>query len=635
MNTFAAFFRVLGVLLLVTVVEKLWFAAWHEEVRAGLGMGEVFHALAVGLRFDLAIAAIFAFLVVFAAHVCARLLRVRFMGATRVFAAVAVIALVLIHGADLLYFAETGRHMGYELKEAYNSGTELAAAAVVSFLRPVLAQLVFLALALWLMGRALPVVVAPRQMFARPTPWWRVPAPELKLVAVLAIAVVLTRGGLQSVPLEPLHAQELGDPNKATLALNGAYNAVFSSVTPYSVEPVLRERPTETDYALVRELLGPAVTPTAAPDAARPNVVIVFLESWSAYRMASYGGARQTTPRFDALRTESLTTRDMLAGGKRTTEGMFATLCSAQNPLGATVAQTQLQNYRYDCLPKILRESGYHSAFFQGTVSGTSGTGAFAQLLGFELSFGKEHVADSRLPHNSWGMHDPDLYRFTLEKLATLPQPFLAGVNTNSTHDHLLPDGHAPAFANDSPASRYDNVLHFADAAFGEFVEQLFARFPNTILVAVADHAGYWENPLINRYRIPFLIHAPGRVTPAMLDVTASQRDVAPTLLTLLGLPVSPWFSGQPLTLASAGHAADYYHAGLLGWTEGTEGLEFPLRHPEDVRCFDPADLAPKPCSEHSAARRDRALAFTRVMQKALFSGELGSLAGLRPVPGQ
>lgn len=630
MNTFAAFFRTLGVLFLVTLIEKSWFAAWHEEVRARLDTGEVFHALLVGLRFDLAIAAIFAFLAIFVAHLCTRLLRVHFMGAVRLAASFAVTALVLIHGADLLYFAETGRHMGYELKEAYNSGMELAAAAVVTFLYPVLMQLAFLVIALWLTRRVLPAPVTPRPMFAAAAPWWRIPAPELKLVAVLFLAVLMTRGGLQSVPLEPLHAQALGDPDKATLALNGAYNAIFSSVTPYSVEPVMRESPGAADYTLVRELLGPAPAAEGTPASTQPNVVIVFLESWSAHHMASYGGPRQTTPHFDALRARAFTTRDMLAGGKRTTEGMFATLCSAQNPLGATVAQTQLQNYSYDCLPKLLREQGYHTAFFQGTVSGTSGTGAFAQLLGFQESFGKEHAGDGRLPHNSWGMHDPDLYRFTLDRLATMPQPFLAGVNTNTTHDRLLPDGQAPAFPGDAPATRYDNVLHFADAAFGEFVEQLFHAFPDTVLVALADHAGPYEGPLINRYRVPFLIHAPGRLPPASLDITASQRDVAPTLLALLGLPVSPWFSGQQLTAAGARSTADYYHAGLLGWVEGQQGLEFPLRHPEDLRCFDAASLVPQACGEHSAARRDRALAFTRVMQQALFSGDLRSLAGFR-----
>src|SRR5690606_31066762 len=118
------------------------------------------------------------------------------------------------------------------LKEAYNSGMELAATAVASFLWPVLAQLAFLIFALWLLRRALPVTETTRPMFARSVPWWHALVPEAKLVVALVITVLLARGGLQSVPLEPLHAQELGDPNKAALALNGAYNAVFSSVTP-------------------------------------------------------------------------------------------------------------------------------------------------------------------------------------------------------------------------------------------------------------------------------------------------------------------------------------------------------------------------------------------------------------------
>jgi hypothetical protein len=624
MNTYCAFFRLLAVLLLVAFVEKLIFTAYHADLTTGLSAGEVAHALMAGLRFDLAITAIFAFLAVFAAHVLARLLRMQFMKGVRWLAYVAVAALVFIHGADLLYFDETGRHMGYELKEAYNSGVELATSAVATYRVPVLVQLVWLAAALWLAGRALPVAGPRPRLFAQATPWWRLVAPEFKLAVVLVLAVVMARGGLQSVPLEPLHAQALGDPAKATLALNGVYNAVFSSATPYSVEPVMHASPSEADRALIQALFGgPSAAVPALEATAPPNVVIVFLESWAASRMASYGGANDTTPEFDALRARSLTTRDMLAGGRRTTEGMFATLCSAQNPLGATVAQTQLQNYRYDCLPKRLREQGYSSAFFQGTVSGTSGTGAFAQLLGFEHSYGKEHAGESLLPHNSWGMHDPDIYRFTLDKMATMPRPFLVGINTNSTHDSVLPDGFAPSFDDG-----YENALHFSDAAFGAFVTELYARYPNTVLVALADHTKRAQGPVINAYRIPFLIHAPG-LAPARLDITASQRDVAPTVLALLGLSPAEWFSGRVLT-AEGTHSADYYAAGLLGWVEGDEGVEFSVRQPSQLRCFDAASLADKECPEDSGPRRDRALAFTRVMQQALFSGQLRELAALR-----
>jgi len=90
------------------------------------------------------------------------------------------------------------------------------------------------------------------------------------------------------------------------------------------------------------------------------------------------------------------------------------------------VAQTSLQNNSYRCLPDILEQWGWHTAFFQGTHKETSGTGAFAQSLGFNRSYAKEDMPAGRYKHNYWGAHDPDIYDFVLDKLDTMPQPFPA-----------------------------------------------------------------------------------------------------------------------------------------------------------------------------------------------------------------
>ncbi len=79
------------------------------------------------------------------------------------------------------------------------------------------------------------------------------------------------------------------------------------------------------------------------------NIVMIFLESWSSYFM--YRGNEQFTPFFDSIKKKSLTTLEMLANGSRTTEGLFATLCSAQNPLGQTIVNSFLQR---DVAPTML-----------------------------------------------------------------------------------------------------------------------------------------------------------------------------------------------------------------------------------------------------------------------------------------
>ena len=626
----------LFLLLVVAQTEKGLFALYHAEQLAGLGVADTLYAMLWGIRFDLAIAGAFAFFAFSGAYLLHRLLRLRFTHALRHTSFIAAAALLLLHGADLLYYGEAGRHLGYELKESINSGSDLATAALQTYTLPVVLQLLLL-LPLFLLNRLLFNRFAPTEqerMFttARP-PRLR---PELALVVLLPLSAVMVRGGLGSVPLEPLHAQEIGDSRSAAIALNGVYNAVFSSVTPYSIKPVFARPPGEDELAEVRRMFA-GDRPAASGNARPYNVVLLLLESWSGAYQQPYGYDQQTTPFFDTLRQRSLTTLATTAGGHRTTEGIFATLCSWQNPLGQTVAQSQLQNYEYRCLPEILNQRDYHTAFFQGTLKNTSGTGAFAQLLGFRHSYGKEDVAEHRYPHNSWGLQDPDLYDFTLQRLKEMPQPFFVGINTNSTHSSELPPGVSPHFPGEGGENTYINMLHFSDAALGEFIRAVESdpAFSETIFVLVADHAGpSLGSSDLNKYLVPFLIYAPGVVAPQQLDIASSQRDIAPTLLSILQIDDAAAFSGNSLLDSTASRYADYYHQGVLGWIEGKRGIEFRLGEEQGMLCYElleaPFRQLPGECADTDWALQQRAQAFTHLSQSLLFNGKVSAFSQLR-----
>jgi len=622
-------------LILVAQTEKGLFVLFHADEFRDLGLADTLYAMAWGIRFDLAIAGALAFFAFFAAYLLKRLLGWRLLTGLRHTSFIAAALLLLLHGADMLYYSEAGRHLGYELKESINSGSDLATAALQSYTLPVALQLLLL-LPLYLGNRLLFNRLAPFSAQDSPTPRRsHFPHTELAMLLMLLFSAVMVRGGVGSVPLEPLHAQEIGDSLRAAVALNGPYNAVFSSVTPYSIRPVFAGEPGEKALDEVRDMF--AGTRAGVTGEAKPyNVIVLLLESWSAAYQQPYGYERQTTPFFDELRGRSLTTLATTAGGHRTTEGIFATMCSWQNPLGQTVAQSQLQNYEYRCLPELFNERGYHSAFFQGTLKNTSGTGAFVQLLGFRHSYGKEDVAEYRYPHNSWGLQDPDLYDFTLKKLKEMPQPFFVGINSNSTHSSELPPEVNARFSGTDGETTYINMLHFSDAALKAFVEAVEndPAFEDTLFVLVADHAGpSLGKSNLNKYLVPFLIYSPGLVEPRQLDIISSQRDIAPTLLDLLNIDAEANFSGSSLLDAGADHHADYYHQGVLGWLEGRRGLEARLGEEREMQCYellpDPLRQQPDACNTLDEARLSRALAFTHLNQSLLFNGKIGTFSQL------
>ncbi len=621
-------------LLLIAVTERVVFVVYyHGSHFANMSTGDIVHALFWGFRFDLAIAAAFTFFACLIAYLLHRLARIRLVTGLRHATFLFAVLLLGLHGADIIYYDEAGRHLGYEVKEGLSSAKELVVMAATVHAKMFYFQLFLL----------IPVLLFNNFLFHRGNPLYD-DAPylqktthplhtELALLILLPICVLMVRGGIAGVPLEPLHAQEIGDSQQASIALNGPYNAIFSVVTPYSITPVLSGKPGTAENKLVRQLYKGYPTEEIWGREFHYNVVMIMLESWSGAYMQSYGYDKPTTPFFDDLRKRSLTTLATMAGGHRTTEGIFSTMCSWQNPLGQTVAQSQLQNYAYRCLPQILNERGYHTAFFQGTLRNTSGTGAFAQLLGFKHSYGKEDVDDYQYPHNSWGLQDPDLYRYVLKQIKQMPQPFFVGINTNSTHSSELPPGVDPQFEGNDPEATYLNVLRFSDEALKSFMLS-FANYPelgNTVFVLVADHAGRSRSTegaldgTFNKYMIPFLIYAPNIIKPRQLDMVSSQRDIAPTLLYTMNIGGKAPFTGMALQDAGGIHAADYYHNGRLGWIEGQSGVEFSIDRPEKIDCFSltkaPFKLQTSECGRKQEQQRLRAMAFTHLNQSLLFGG--------------
>ena len=335
------------------------------------------------------------------------------------------------------------------------------------------------------------------------------------------------------------------------------------------------------------------------------------------------------TPFFDSLATRGITSRGMIAGGHRTTEGIFTTFCSYQNPLGQTLAKSQLGTFTYRSLAQVLREKGWSTSFFQGSRKDTSGTGAFAQRLGFEKSFGKEDIPDGerRFEKNKWGVYDQDIYSFVVKHLKTMEQPFLAGINTNTTHDLSLPKGASPAFGTDSELNTRMSVLRFADDALMEFISayEKDPDFGPTLFVLLADHTAGVTGSALAHYLIPFTLFATdGSVPQKRVESFLSQRDIAPTVADLLGGHVGT-FTGVSM-LRDVPRRADYYHQGVLGWIEGDRLVEINILAENSVGFYRLTGVLDEKVKVSPDAIHKRmvkeALAFTRRSQGLLFNGE-------------
>jgi len=579
-----------------------------------LSVQERAHALLGGLKFDLAAAAALTLLSLLVLRVSVLLGWLKPARLARGWMLPSVITLYLAQMGDALYARESGRHISTEIVEVIGSWDSLLLSVPQywPFILP-LALLVLL-----IRTRPLHLKGGQRKLL------W-----ETEFLIFALVCVVCVRGGIGSLPLSPAHSYSLGRAAVATAGLNGGYAFFYSAVKREVAKPPKMLALSEEEIQQHLKTLYPQADTSAVARPVTPmNVIWVLLESWPAELMQSYGFDKAVTPEFDAIRAKSLTTDALIAGGHRTVEGSFSAFCSFQNAERQSVSESQLMSFSYRCLPQILADNGWDTMFVQGAYRNSAKVGVLMQKLGAKQLFGKEDFpAQLRYPHNSWGVHDPDLYDFVLNKTSQLKEPYFISVNTTTTHDELLPPTVTPQFGMDTFANRKLSVMHFADQALGEFVRKLDkmqSKYP-TILVLMADHTAHVNSSSFNHYFIPLAIYAPGLIQPKQIPIAASQRDVAPTVLEMVGVS-APWLAGKSLLNEQAYRFAEYQHGGHIGWIEGDRLTDFLLADGSQQSCYnwrsDPLMRSPLPCSSEEETMKQRAIAFTQYSMKLLFSGK-------------
>ncbi|MDQ6989046.1 MAG: sulfatase-like hydrolase/transferase [Mariprofundaceae bacterium] len=565
----------------VTLSYRAVFALYFTDIFAQLSSGQILYALFWGLRFDVAVGLFFALLAWITYRICAS-----FSLPWVYYGLILLPLLMVIQTADMLYFQDAGRHIGLEILSAGGDGWQLFNHALHTGLTLMICNLLLLCVWLGLAYRWLSKVSLEQPLVMT------MPQRVCTWALIIVCSVVGIRG-VGGVPQAPIHAYQIGQSEQAVIASNAAYITLFILFAEQEnmTQVVLPAWSGDKD-ALFADLYPLHSNPenkmkVQHTDLAAKNIVLLFLESWNAAWMRSYNPsfAHDVTPHFDQFRQQAISADLTLAGGHRTVEGVFTTMCSFQNPLGSSIAHSALLNLDYLCLPELLQQQGYQTVFIQGSHRDTGNVGSFAQSLGFQESLGKGQLPSGTLPHNAWGLQDDDLYKVVLDKLDSQTAPFFYAINTTSTHDTILPPHVQPLLQAKSSQDKHINVMAYADQAFGRFM-QAFAQTKwaeNTIIVVVADHTAQIYSSYLHEYMIPMAIKAPD-VAAKMLPYATSQRDIAPTLLELLGLPAAPSFSGKSL-LSSPTFFADYYHQQHLGWIEGDVLLDVDLSNAQ-TRCY-------------------------------------------------
>ena len=280
------------------------------------------------------------------------------------------------------------------------------------------------------------------------------------------------------------------------------------------------------------------------------NIVLISVESLSASYMGVYGNKQNLTPYLDELANESLVFDKIFATGTRTVRGLDA-LSVGTPPIPGQAIVHRPNNEHLATIGEMLEVQNFSTFFIYG------GYGVFDNMNNYFR--GNDYVVVDRTDfdkgtiqsENVWGVDDESLFDNAMtifDKNIKTQKPFFAHIMTTSNHrPYTFPEGKI-----DLPQGSREGAVKYTDYAIGQFIKKAKLKpwFKDTLFVIVADHcasvAGKTKLP-VNKYHIPLYFYAPALLPAGHYSRMASQIDIVPTLLDVLGVKGDSHFFGQSL----------------------------------------------------------------------------------------
>lgn len=403
--------------------------------------------------------------------------------------------------------------------------------------------------------------------------WWQLPV----YLLMAGLFVAGSRGGLQTIPISQSSAFFSNKQLANLCAVNSGWNGIY--YLAYKAEN------TDPDKYLF-DLKGTefpadyfgADSEAAIPFGAKSNVVLVVLESFSAFTSDYYGGKLNFTPFLDSISQSGWSFVNAYAQGDRTDKGLAAIVSGWPGQPWQSILNEPDKAAKLPSVARELSGNGYTSAFVYGGDLNFANMKAFINAAGFKNIVTQDDFESSQLS-SKWGAHDG----FTAEKLLDIcnqsKQPFFNLWLTLSSHEPYDVPGYN---ASDSEKNKFLKSVQYTDACLRDFIQKASKQpwFENTVFVFVADHGRNFGLPDMEyfqpaHFRVPLLFWGPGLKSEfkgIKVQEAVSQTDIATTLVNGIGIFVRDTFQwSRNLAVKTLPDRSFYVFNNGFGYVNGRE----------------------------------------------------------------
>ena len=551
--------RAIAILSICRAIFIAW--QWQRVIEADM----LVSVIVQGLRFDLVLVGLALAIPVLCFPLLAsnRLLVPAWRGLLKIYLSAILLLVVFMECSTPSFVDQFDSRPNILFLEYLNHPREVAATLWAAYKVPIAVTILLVSALTWINVRQIGRLVKPIQ------PVGFVPA-ILAMPFLLLACLGMIRSTLDHRPVNPSTVSLSSDPMVNEIALNSTYTVLYAlSETIHEPEGGFRYGHLDDNVIVdeVRHAMGirmDAFTNDSLPtlhiqNLRRPvpdlmNLVIIVEESLGAEFVGSLGG-RDLTPNLDELSHEGIWFSNLYATGTRSVRGLEAIVTGFTPTPARSVVKLGKSQRDFFTLAQLLGQLDYESSFIYGGESQFDNMRRFFMNNGFDKVIDEKDYDDPVFV-GSWGVSDEDLFkRAHAEFSAAGGKPFFGLVFTSSNHTPFqFPDGRIELV--DQEKNTVNNAVKYADYALGQFIRVAKESdyWDDTVFLIVADHNSrvYGNEALpVRRFHIPGLILG-GSIRPKVFDPVASQIDLPPTLLSLIGVSAEHPMIGHDLTLPDA-----------------------------------------------------------------------------------
>ena len=499
----------------------------------------------------------------------------------KIFSTLLFFALAVFSFIDYQYLLQFGSHLPFHTLEYLQAPQHFSSTVIAALLHPSFIMIVFIPITGF-------VFLAFH--FRKDSHSWK----RKLLIRIVSLITLFVIGGSAGSYSNSYVGKNIDDP-LTTAALN------YFFWTQDREKEVTVEKPTEALELIQTDLLGkiptdpvyreyPLVRAHAASGCSikatelanlicqdpskKLNIILLLMESFRAAEIGVYGSKIDLTPRFDEWSKKGILFKNFYANGFQTRHGEIATYCSVMPNYGAAVLKRYAKNH-FLCLPAVLQYNGYSTTWIHAGDASFDGQATFFQENGFEKIIDKfDFPSDTE--ELGWGYSDGALFQKILTTLPSLEKPFFASALTITNHHPFEVPTEYELGLGTQDLHNYYNSVHYMDSKLGEFLSLAEKEpwFENTLIFITADTSSFqppqsepkdFGEFVALRSRIPLLILGGPIKQNAEINEFASQIDLAPTIMDLLGLAwTSPWvgkslIAKQDLPIAYTNRPGSYW----------------------------------------------------------------------------